>query len=61
MELVDQRSEASWLRMEYAASERRVCGLLTMGNSGTDGTGTIVFSRGNQFFSILGNGIVRKA
>jgi putative transposase len=30
MELVDQRSEASWLRMEYAASERRVCGLLTM-------------------------------
>ena len=30
MELVDQRSDASWLRMEYAASERRVCGLLTM-------------------------------
>jgi putative transposase len=30
MELVDQRSAASWLRMEYAASERRVCGLLTM-------------------------------
>src|SRR6266851_968091 len=30
MELVDQRSEASWLRVEYAASERRVCGLLTM-------------------------------
>ena len=30
MELVDQRSEASWLRVEYAASERRVCGLLRM-------------------------------
>ena len=30
MELVDQRSDASWLRVEYAASERRVCGLLTM-------------------------------
>jgi putative transposase len=30
MELVNQRSAASWLRMEYAAGERRVCGLLTM-------------------------------
>jgi putative transposase len=30
MELVDQRADASWLRLEYAASERRVCGLLTM-------------------------------
>ena len=30
MELVDQRSDASWLRGEYAASERRVCGLLGM-------------------------------
>jgi putative transposase len=30
MELVDQRAEVSWLRIEYAASERRVCGLLTM-------------------------------
>ena len=30
MELVDQRSDANWLRVEYAASERRVCGLLTM-------------------------------
>jgi putative transposase len=30
MELVDQRSDASWLRVEYAASERRVCGLMTM-------------------------------
>jgi len=26
MELVDQRADASWLRVEYAASERRVCG-----------------------------------
>jgi hypothetical protein len=25
---VNQRSDASWLRVEYAASERRVCGLL---------------------------------
>jgi putative transposase len=33
MELVDQRSDASWLRMEYAASSRRVCGLLTMAAS----------------------------
>jgi putative transposase len=30
MELVDQRSAASWLQAEYAASARRVCGLLTM-------------------------------
>jgi len=30
MELVNQRSDASWLRVEYAASERRVCGLMTM-------------------------------
>jgi putative transposase len=30
MELVDQRADANWLREEYAASERRVCGLLTM-------------------------------
>ncbi len=28
MELVDQRADASWLRIEYAASERRVCGLM---------------------------------
>jgi len=28
MELVDQRADASWLRVEYAASERRVCGLV---------------------------------
>ena len=30
MELVDQRSDAIWLRVEYAASERRVCGLMGM-------------------------------
>jgi putative transposase len=30
MELVDQRADASWLRVEYAASERRVCGLMGM-------------------------------
>jgi putative transposase len=30
MELVDQRADVSWLRVEYAASERRVCGLMTM-------------------------------
>jgi putative transposase len=30
MELVDQRSDASWLRLKYAASERRVCGLMGM-------------------------------
>jgi putative transposase len=28
VELVDQRAEANWLRSEYAASERRVCGLI---------------------------------
>lgn len=30
MELVDRRSDASWLRAEYAVSERRVCGLVGM-------------------------------
>ena len=30
MELVNQRADADWLRGTYAASERRVCGLLTM-------------------------------
>src|SRR5712692_5121048 len=30
MELVEQRSDANWLRLEYAASERRVCGLMGM-------------------------------
>jgi hypothetical protein len=30
MKLVDQRSDASWLHAEYAASERRVSGLMTM-------------------------------
>src|SRR5258706_9177168 len=30
MELVDQRADVSWLRVKYAASERRVCGLMTM-------------------------------
>jgi putative transposase len=30
MELVEQRADASWLRVGYAASERRVCGLLGM-------------------------------
>ena len=30
MELVDRRSDASWLRITYAVSERRVCGLMTM-------------------------------
>ena len=30
MELVDQRADASWLRVKYAVSERRVCGLMTM-------------------------------
>ena len=30
MELVDQRADASWLRVEYGVSERRVCGLMTM-------------------------------
>lgn len=33
MELVDRRSDASWLRVEYAASERRVCGLIGMAAS----------------------------
>jgi putative transposase len=28
MELVDQRADVSWLRVEYATSERRVCGLM---------------------------------
>jgi len=28
MELVDRRADASWLRSQYAASERRVCGLM---------------------------------
>src|SRR5439155_17976626 len=30
MELVDQRSEASWLGLGYVVSERRVCGLMGM-------------------------------
>ena len=30
MELVNQRADADWLRGEYAASERRVCGLMAM-------------------------------
>ena len=30
MELVNQRADADWLRAEYAASERRVCGLMGM-------------------------------
>ena len=30
MELVDQRSDADWLRTTYATSERRVCGLMGM-------------------------------
>ena len=30
MELVDQRSDANWLLGHYAASERRVCGLMGM-------------------------------
>ena len=30
MELVDRRSDARWLRAAYVASERRVCGLMTM-------------------------------
>ncbi len=33
MELVDRRSDASWLRVKYVASERRVCGLLGMAAS----------------------------
>jgi len=30
VELVDQRSDAGWLRSNYTASERRVCGLMGM-------------------------------
>lgn len=30
MELVDQRADADWLRSEYAASQRRVCGPIGM-------------------------------
>ena len=30
MELVDQRSDVSWLRVTYVAGERRVCGLMGM-------------------------------
>ena len=30
MELVDQRADADWLRNQYAASQRRVCGLMGM-------------------------------
>jgi putative transposase len=30
MELVDQRADAEWLRVTYAVSERRVCGLMGM-------------------------------
>jgi putative transposase len=30
VELVDQRADANWLHVEYAASERRVCGLMGM-------------------------------
>ena len=30
MELVDQRADADWLRLQYVASERRVCGLMGM-------------------------------
>src|SRR6202167_6235602 len=30
MELVNQRADADWLRTEYAASQRRVCGLMGM-------------------------------
>jgi putative transposase len=30
MELVDQRSDGRWLRSQYEASERRVCGLMGM-------------------------------
>lgn len=30
MELVDQRADADWLRVRYAVSERRVCGLTGM-------------------------------
>ena len=30
MELVDRRTDASWLREQYAASQRRVCGLMAI-------------------------------
>jgi putative transposase len=30
MELVDQRADADWLRSKFAASQRRVCGLMGM-------------------------------
>jgi hypothetical protein len=30
MELVNQRADADWLRSKYAASQRRVCGLMGM-------------------------------
>ena len=33
MELVNQRADADWLRLKYAASERRVCGLMGMAAS----------------------------
>jgi putative transposase len=33
MELVNQRADANWLRQQYAASERRVCGLMGMSAS----------------------------
>jgi putative transposase len=33
MELVDRRADAKWLRMKYAVSERRACGLLGMAAS----------------------------
>jgi putative transposase len=33
VELVNRRADADWLRQEYAASERRVCGLLGMAAS----------------------------
>jgi putative transposase len=33
VELVNRRADADWLRKEYAASERRVCGLLGMAAS----------------------------
>jgi putative transposase len=33
MELVNQRTDANWLRVQYAASERRVCGLMGMAAS----------------------------
>jgi putative transposase len=30
VELVDRRTDAGWLRLQYAVSERRVCGLLSL-------------------------------